>query len=224
MGFSVAEEDTVKRDTATIALGLLLVFAGVLFLLANFGLFQGIGNLVIALFFAAGGVVFLLVFLSNTEQWWAVFPGCALLGIGGLIGLDTLFPSLAGVLGGSLFLGALALSFWIVYAMHPEHWWAVIPGGVLLTLAAVAGLSNTIAAPITGSIFFFGLALTFGLLYLLPTQQGRQMWAIYPAGATLLLGLVTLISVGGLMTFIWPALLIAAGLYLVYRNTRRREL
>lgn len=216
----------MKKDTVTIALAALLVFAGVLFLLGNFGLFD-VGALFIALLFGAGGLVFLFVFLSHTDQnWWAVFPGFALLGIGSLIGLTTLIPS-AGPLGGGLFLGALSISFWIVYLMRPERWWAVIPGGVLLTLALVAVITSfglPFAGELGGALFFFGLALTFGLLRFLPTPQGRLAWAVYPAVACAALGLLTFISIGGIFGFIWPAALILAGLYLVFRTTQRRTL
>ena len=212
-----------QRDTASIIIGLLLVLGGALFLLSNFGIFENVGALIWALLFAAGGVAFLAVFLANTNNnWWALFPAFALLGIGGLFGMVALFPGLSGTLGGGMFLGALSLSFWLVYATHPEHWWAIIPGGVLLTLAGVATIGNTFAAEVSGALFFLGLAATFGLVYLLPTPQGRMRWAIWPAGACLVLGVITLVAVSNVFNYIWPLALILGGLYLVYRTTQRR--
>lgn len=145
--------DTFKnRETTSIIIGLLLVLGGALFLLGNFGLFENVGALIWALIFAAGGAAFLAVFVTNTNRnWWALFPAFALLGIGVLIGMDTLLPWIPEQFGGGLFLGALSLSFWGVYATHQEHWWAIIPGGVLLTLAGVATISNTFAGGIRGA-------------------------------------------------------------------------
>lgn len=216
----------MKRETGSIILASLLILAGALFLLGNFGLFD-VGSVFIALLFGAGGLVFLAAFLTNTDQhWWALFPGFALLGIGALIALSAIFPQAGAVLGGGLFLGTLSLSFWIVYLLHPDRWWAVIPGGVLLTLAVVATLGSTsvpFLAELGGAIFFFGLALTFGLLYFLPTAQGRQAWAVYPAAGCAVLGLITLIGTSSVFNFIWPAILILVGLYIIYRNSQRRK-
>ncbi|HEX9116592.1 MAG TPA: hypothetical protein VGA61_11030 [Anaerolineae bacterium] len=217
----------MKRDTATLAFGALLILAGALFLVGNFGLFD-VGSMFIALLFSAGGVAFLVVFISNLNQnWWAVFPAFALLGIGSLIGLTTLLPQVGAVIGGGLFLGALSLAFWIVYLTQPERWWAVIPGGVLLTLSVVATLGSVhlpFLTELSGAVFFFGLAATFGLLYFLPAPQGRQHWTVYPAAGCAFLGVLTLAGSTGIFNFIWPAALILAGLYLVYRNSQRRQL
>ncbi len=214
-----------QHEITSIVIGLLLVVGGALFLLMNFGLFENAGALIIALLFAAGGAAFLAVFVTNTNRnWWALIPGFALLGIGGLIASNTLFPGLAGTLSAGMFLGALSLAFWGIYATHPEHWWAIIPGGVLLTLAGVTTVGDTFGGALGGSLFFLGLAVTFGLVYLLPTPQGRMKWAIWPAGACLAMGLIVLLGATGLFNYIWPLALILGGLYLVYRTTQRRSL
>ena len=38
-----------------------------------------------------------------------------------------------------MFLGTIGLSFWVIYLTRRDFWWAVIPGGALMTLALVAG-------------------------------------------------------------------------------------
>lgn len=216
----------MKRETSSIAVGALLVLGGLFFLAANFGLFQNAGQIFAAFAFGVGGAIFLAVFATNTEHnWWAVFPAFALLGIGSLIGLSALFPRLSDTVGGGLFLGALSLSFWIVYLMRPERWWAVIPGGTLLTLAVVALLGSStlpLLEQVSGAVFFFGLAMTFGVVYYLPTPQGRMTWAVFPATACAVLGLLVMVSAVHFFTYVWPLALIAGGLYLLYRHGLRR--
>lgn len=92
----------MKRTNAPLLWGALLILAGIFFLLQNFGLID-LGALwggFWALAFLAGGVAFLVVFMRNSEQWWALIPGCALLGLGALIGLSVVNDDLAGRFGG----------------------------------------------------------------------------------------------------------------------------
>ena len=212
----------MKRLRYRLIWGALLVGIGLLLLLQNFNILGFLWGGVWAFLFAAGGAAFLVVFLSHPNNWWAVVPGFALLAIGALIGLGTFFPWLEEVVGGSLFLGAIGLSFWVVYLRSREQWWAIIPGGVLLTLATVAGLSSTLPGAETGGIFFLGLAATFGLLYLLPTPQGRMNWAIIPAAVLFVIGLIVTVATSSLFRYIWPAALILVGLWLIYRVFRPR--
>jgi hypothetical protein len=212
----------MRRDSGATVLGVLLILGGLFFLLMNFGILPELGALMIALLFAAGGAAFLLVFLTNSERWWALFPGFTLLGIASIIALSTLFPQFNGPWLGALFLGGLSVAFWIVYLTHPENWWAVIPGGVLMTLAFVAGLADTMGAA-SGGIFFIGLGLTFGLVYVLPTPSGRMTWAIWPAGACLLMGILLSFMLTGLLNIAFPLALIVAGVFVLVRYLHRRE-
>jgi hypothetical protein len=156
----------MKRIDRSLLLGFVLAGAGMLFLLENLGVLGPLENTFWALSFGAGGAVFLVALARNREPWWAAIPGCALLGIGLLIALDDLAPAVAGNWGGALFLGMLSLGFWMIYLISRARWWAIIPGGALLTLALVAGLSVTIAGEDLGWLFFLGLSATFCLVYL----------------------------------------------------------
>jgi hypothetical protein len=203
----------------------LLILGGILFLLLNIGILPHLGNLMIAFVFVAGGLVFLLVFLRDMDHWWALFPGFALLGIAEIIAVNVIFPVLGERVSGGLFLGTLALSFLIVYVLRPENWWAVIPGGTLLTLAVVATLDTIGLETLGGPVFFLGLALTFGLVYLLPTAHGRMTWALWPAGACLMMSAVVLFAATNLFVYVFPVALIAGGAYLLlrYRNNEERS-
>lgn len=207
----------MERSRWRILWGLLLVAAGVLFLLQNLELLPPM-PLVWPFLFGAAGLGFLVVLLSNLrERWWAAIPGFTLLGLMAMTTLDQAAPELADVWGGALFLGSIGLSFWVVYLTNREHWWAVIPGGVLLTLAVVSTLSDLMEGVDTGGVFFLGLGLTFGLLAVVPTPEGRMRWPLIPAGVLLVMGLLVTASAAALLQYLWPAALILGGLYLLLR-------
>jgi hypothetical protein len=212
----------MKRLDRSLLLGLALAGAGILLLLQNLGFFGSLENAFWALAFGGAGVGFLVALARNRARWWTAIPGCALLGIGMLIALDDLAPAFARAWGGALILGMIGLGFWVVYLVCRACWWAIIPGGVLFTLALVAGLSETTAGREAGWVFFLGLSATFGLVYLLPTHEGRIKWAIYPAAALLVMAVLVMVAMVQVVNLLWPAALIMAGIYMMYRTLRIR--
>lgn len=197
--------------------GGLLVGAGVLLLLQNFGLFGSAESMIWMLLFAAASAGFLGLFVTNPSQWWPLIPGFVFFGLAAIIGLQAIAPGLAAQWSGPLFLGSLSLGFWLIYITHPKLWWAIIPGGVLSTLAVVAGIGQTFPA-YGGSTLFFGLAATFGLVYLLPTPPNHMDWALIPAGICTVLGSLTLTTSTTILNYTWPIALILVGLYMMYRT------
>ncbi len=200
--------------------GFLLIAAGVLFLLQSLGIIR-----VTAFFWpvliGVASLAFLFVFLRAPKgNWWAAIPGFVLLSVAAIALLEQLAPGVGQTWNGPLFLGSIALAFWLIYLANPEHWWAVIPGGVLLTLALVAGLSPVLQEVEMGGIFFLGLGLTFAVLALLPTPQGRLTWSIIPAIVLLAMGALITAAAAELINYVWPTLLILGGLYLLYRTFR----
>jgi hypothetical protein len=200
--------------------GILLIIVGILLLLQNLGVFEVIIALIWASIFAAGGLIFLYMFLTDRANWWAVIPGFALLGIAALIALDELWPQVGGAVGAALFLGGIGLAFWVIYFQKREFWWAVIPGGVMLTLALVAGLESVFEGAEMGGVFFLGLGLTFGLLYFVPTPYGRMKWARIPAAVLVAMGVLITVAAAGGIGYLGGAILILVGLYLLFRMFR----
>jgi len=204
----------------TIGGGILLITAGVIILLNNLGVISLAWEVLLGPLFALGGLVFLLVFIFNTDEWWALIPGFVLLGIGTIIFMGQTVSTAAERWSGSIFLAFVGLPFWLIYISHADHWWAIIPGGVLITLAGVNAIPE--GTQLSGVIFFLGLALTFGLVYVLPKPSGKLKWALYPAVVLLLIGLLVLLGATNLMQFVWPAALLIGGGYLVFRAMRKQ--
>ncbi len=208
-----------------VLVGVLLVLGGLFLLAQSLGYLSISSPAVLAVVFVLAGVAFFALLLSGDGEWWPVIPGFLFLAIGSVLGLSTLTPGVPSNFTGGLFLGLLGLAFVSVYLLRPLNWWAIIPGGVLLTLAVLATLG-----PIgrrggdSGAILFLGLGITFLVVYLTPNPRGRMTWALYPAGAMLLLALVVGVGSAPALNVVWPALLIAAGAYLMLRATRSRRL
>lgn len=77
--------------------------------------------------------------------------------------------------------------------MRRDLWWALIPGGVLLSLAVTAALGDSGFGvghdnPV-GGVFIFSLGLTFLVVALAPPTHDRSRWWAYiPAALLTVLG------------------------------------
>lgn len=211
----------MNNNRGYMGLGILLLIAGAALLLQNLGVFGPIvTNLVWVLLFGLGGLAFLLVFFFNRQHWWALIPGCTLLGLAFLAGFGERLQEASG----AIFMAAIGLSFALIYAVRREHWWAIIPSGSLFSVAAMILVTGDGTAGISLGILFLGLALTFLLVYLLPEARA-QRWALIPSGVLALLGILSLFTLSGLeaLNAIWPIALIVGGGYLLWRTARMRR-
>ncbi len=214
----------MKDKSKRILVGSLLVLAGVVFILQQ--LFSWpIGGVFISMLFAAGAIVFLYVFLHDRKNWWALIPGFTLLGLAALIASSDLFPRFSGQFGGTIFLGSIALAFILIFVNRRDFWWAIIPGGVLTTLAVMTAIPDKNGF-FTGGLFFLGIGATFALLGVLPVGK-KEKWPWIPAAICIVLGTLILIGSGQLVNsvfgWIWAGAFLVAGLYLVVRTLIKKE-
>lgn len=164
----------MKRFDPRIIIGLLLIVGGGLALAQTLGYLEDASNLFWGGVFLAAGLAFL--FLLFGGNWWAAFPGFTLAALGVLI----LLPESLDELGGAIFLGGIALSFWYVYLTDRQsRWWAIIPGGVLTALTLLI-LASTWFEEYSGAIVLGGIGLTFFAVYF--SNPAERWWAIIPGG------------------------------------------
>lgn len=204
----------MKRNL-NLLIGLALVGLGILYLLQNFGILT-FADYLWPIVFAAGGLAFLAGYFISRAHWWPLIPGFALLGLAAVTGYELLFPRLEDDLGGALFLGGVSLGFWATYLFHRQNWWAIIPAGVLTTLATVVAADQVYGGDRAGAVFFVGLAATFAIVFV----TARQTWALFPAGGLLALGLFIAVGLERFIDYLWPAVLILAGAFLLFRALR----
>jgi hypothetical protein len=202
--------------------GLLLILAGVLFLLNSIGMIT-IGDYQWAIILGIGGLAFLSIFISDRNQWWWLFPAFALLMVSMIIWFENAYPALPGDVSGVIAMGGIGLAFLLVFLINFANWWALIPAGVLLSSAAALLLSVISPGLESGGLFLVGLGLTFGVIGLVPTEQGRMRWAFIPAIVLLVIGFVVLIASFNLFALLWPLGLIGAGVLIIYYVIRGRK-
>ena len=203
---------------------LLFIIGGALLLLQTLNIFGGdIGNIIWAAVFSAFGLFFISKYVSNRNNWGWLIPGVSLMGFA-VSNLLELLPNVDGTYRGLLALGGIGLSFLLIYFNDRVNWWALIPGGILISLGVISIFDQLeVSGFDTGGILFLGLGLTFLLLFILPTPYGRLNWAIIPAIILLLFGFLIGfgedLEIGG---YIGPAIIILAGI-MVLINSLRKE-
>lgn len=117
------------------------------------------GDLIAMYVLSAIGLPFLIVYLLNHENWWALIPAYVMGAIVGLLVLEDLWfvRRNSGDIMGAYVMFAIALPFLFVFLRNRENWWALIPGGIMLTigLGLVAGAFEVIlpAALILAGLF-----------------------------------------------------------------------
>jgi len=210
----------MNKFNLRILFGGLLIMVGVLFLLQQLNFIPDSWDLIWALVFGVAGVAFLYAFWSDRSQWWPLIPGIGLISLSVLMVVEEFLPGSDWV--GAIFLGGIGISFWVIYALRRENWWAVIPGGVLVTLAIVAGVDPYVSGDFGGGIFMIGLGLTFAIVGVLQTQHGPMKWAFIPAGVLFLIGIFLISPMMPLFRYLWPSVLILAGVFFIVRNFWKR--
>ncbi len=112
---------------------ILLVIAG-LVTLTTFNLVPD--DLVAVYVLLAVALPFLVVFLRDRSQWWALIPAYVMLAVALMNWLME-----AGILSDLLVPGyvmfAIAIPFFVVYGHNTKQWWALIPAGILTVIGIV---------------------------------------------------------------------------------------
>jgi hypothetical protein len=115
------------------------------------------------------GLSFLLVYLADRNNWWAIIPSGALITLAVVAGVGALLP---GVAAGGVFFMGIGLTFALLAVLptvHGSMWWAWIPAGVLVAMGLLLLL-------LSGQMTGFLLPVAFigaGLLLILFTMRRR---------------------------------------------------
>jgi len=147
-----------------------------------------------------------------------------------------------GVIPGQAFLFLIALGFIATYVLlgaRKEYGNVgfLIPGTVLLSIALYASFSGAFGGDgLSPAFFFIGLSMSFLAVFLVHTfwyrnmDHGERFWPVYPAAGLLLLaGIIFLGSSGQLIerfsffNYLWVAVLIGLGTWLIVSSIRRNK-
>ena len=214
----------MQRNYRTI-FGVVLILAGVLLLAQRLGIIGGqSGDAILSLAFGVGTLYFASLFFNDRSRWWAALVAFIFLSFTASQIIEIFFPAIPSFFAGMSILLFIGLGFIAIYFANKEMWWALIPGGVMLSLSAVTGVEElypNIPFDAAG-ILFIGLGLTFLVLYFLRVQGSRLFWAIYPAISLLLFGLFVAFEGEEIWSVVWPALIVLLGIYFIIGAFRRK--
>jgi hypothetical protein len=197
--------------------GIAVIIGGVMALLDNLNVID-FGEVFWAVIAFLGAIFFISVYLQNRSYWWALVPGISLFGIGFAILVNWQVPEFGAVWGGAILLGGIGLSFFCIYLVEHENWWAIVPAGVMTSIGVAAGIEQTYGDQFGIGIFFLGMGLTFALLPLLPTPPGKMGWAWATALILAALGAIFMFTSGDKLAYLGPLVLIAIGIALVVKS------
>jgi len=140
-------------------------------------------------------IPFVAAYLTDrSRNWWALIPGGIML----FLALVTLLvDNVGGEWVGAMFLLLIGLTFLVIYLNNRTRVWALIVAYVfgVLSIAPMLAAFGEMAAYF-GSVFLFAVALPFFILYF---RSMDNWWAIIPAGALTVVGIVAALAIAGLI-------------------------
>ncbi|MCK5633863.1 MAG: hypothetical protein KAI06_02195, partial [Anaerolineales bacterium] len=147
-----------------------LVWGSLLIIFGVVGLVESFANIApwmwVAILAATGFVIF-GVFLLDRSEWWPLIPAYVLWTTAGLLALVEL-NVLRGDFLAAYVLSSIALPFIVVFLRDRSQWWALIPAYVMLAVAAMVLLSETVLLPdaFEAPFILTAIALPFVVVYL----------------------------------------------------------
>ena len=168
---------------------------------------------------AAIALPFIVVFLRDQTQWWALIPAYVMLVVATMILVSEMFL-LPDSFEGTFILTAIALPFLVVYLRNRAQWWALIPAYVLLGIAIMIPLEDLgfLNDLLTPAYIMFVIALPFFVVYF---RNPSQWWALIPGGIMAAVGLSFLLAEA--FQYVLPALVILVGVLILFRSLTRKE-
>ncbi len=163
---------------------------------------------------------FLVVFLRNRDQWWALIPAYVLLIVGVMVGLTEL-NVLPDDFVATYVLTAIALPFLVVFLRNRDQWWALIPAYVLLAVGVMVGLLGlgVLTDLLVPAYVMFAIAIPFFVVYV---RNPKQWWALIPGGIMAVIGLSFLIAEAAVQ-YVAPVALVIVGVWILVRQFARKE-
>lgn len=233
----------MQSANTSIVAGIVLMAAGVLLLLDLLGILNS-AAIVWPLIFAAAGTAFVVLFVRSRDNWWAAIPGSVFLGLAAVVLVTQLWPGPAAYWAGAFLFLFMGAGFGAVFMRERSNWWALIPCGVMLTLALVVALPPAWEGMPVAAVLFLGLSATFAVLSLVPVpsvdgpgrpaaaagqpgaaESARMKWPLVPAAVLAVLGLIFALQATVWLTageYFVPVLLVLAGAALLVYAYRHR--
>ncbi len=158
-------------------------------------------------FAGASLLFFLSYFLNGVKNWGWLFPAFIFAGLALTIWLAT--NDFEGSYLGAPILAAIAIPFYVGFAVERKSWGLLIPAFVLTVLSLITIIADTAPGEWIGAIVLLSVGLPFLVAYLL---DRNKRWALIPATILIVLSIVTLVSTFAAGEWIGALVLYAIGL------------
>jgi hypothetical protein len=163
---------------------------------------------------------FLVVFLRDHNNWWALIPCYVLIAIGVMIGL-TEWHILPDAFVATYVLTVIALPFLVVFLRDRSNWWALIPCYVLLVIGVMIAL---IELQVLGDLLIpayvlIAIAIPFFVVY---ARDPKQWWPLIPGGVLTIIGVSFLLATEAIQ-YVGAVVLIGAGVMILVLQLVRRK-
>lgn len=214
----------MKVNRSSLFWGILLIAGGGLALAQQMGYLNQLPDSIWMWVFGFVSLVsFLSYAFSGWKDWGWLFPAGVFGGLAVTIALAVNNVDGSAV-ASPLFIGLLIPFVAAYLSDRTKHWWALIPGGVMLFLALVTLLVDTTGNDEwIGSMFLFMIGFPFLMVYL--NNRTKNWWALIPAGVLLFLSLIVILSTSVRGEWIGSLFLfgIALSFFVVYLNNRTHQ-
>ena len=162
---------------------------------------------------------FLVVYLRDRAQWWALIPAYVLIAVAALVFLSET-ALLRDTFQATFVLTAIALPFLVAYLRDRAQWWALIPAYVLLSIGVMVllqelGILSDFLVP---AYVMFVIAIPFFVVYI---RNPKQWWPLIPGGIMAAIGLSFLMVEA--FQYVFPVLVILVGFLILIRSFTRKE-
>jgi hypothetical protein len=163
---------------------------------------------------------FLVVYLRNRSNWWALIPFYVLISIGVMIVL-TEFDILPGAFTAFYVLAVIALPFLVVFLRNRSNWWAMIPFYVLSVIGILVVLLElrVLNGLLIPAYILLAIALPFFVVF---ARNPKNWWSLIPGGILAFIGLSFLLATAAIQVVGAAALIVAGVVILVLQLVRKK--
>ncbi len=162
---------------------------------------------------------FIVVYLRDRAQWWALIPAYVMITVAAMLLLSET-ALLRDTFQATFVLTAIALPFLVVYLRNRAQWWALIPAYVLLSIGVMILLEElgVLSDFLVPAYVMFVIAIPFFVVYI---RNPKQWWPLIPGGIMAAIGLSFLMVEA--FQYVFPAVVILVGFWILVRSFTRKE-
>jgi hypothetical protein len=167
------------KKTSNLFWGIALILLAIALLAQQFGYidYNRISDNAWVFIFSGAAILFLLSYLINgLKKWGWLFPTLIFAALSLTIWLTT--RHIEGSFLGAPILAAIALPFFVGFAIDRTKWGLLIPAWVMTVLTIVTIMADQVEGTWIGALFLLSTALPFLLVFL---ANRTRRWALIPA-------------------------------------------